>query len=326
MKTEVKEEITRLVKRAKTHQEDLGLNDSQFVARFKRHLSSYDSWTRTLAPLDWSRLRKADKWLSRLRSLVVEIDGGSTHERLYPLPIVQYAEAIYQRLQGATDDRRAAWLIGPTGIGKTVACRHLARQNPRDTIYIRINSTMSESRSNILIGVAKALGCSYYTHSQGKTFRAVWDHLRAHRLTIILDEAHDGGVSLLKLIKTWIDETPTRFIITTWPSSWRKLITGSTESYSEAQQLLGRSIKPVMRLWAKGIRKEDIAAYIAADTALNEQAAALADKLHPSVIRLGLRGLADAIDAARDEAEDKDLALTPSLISELTNELVDVSI
>ncbi|MCC5790941.1 MAG: ATP-binding protein [Opitutales bacterium] len=297
------------------------------MARYKGHLSSYDTWTRTLRPLDWSRLKRADKWLARLRSLVSEIDGGAVVEKFYPeLPIVQYALALYQRLQGTTSDRRAAWLIGPTGIGKTAACRYIARQNPKDATYIKVDSTMRDSGLNICIGIAKALGCTYYSHSLGKTFRAITEHLKAHHQTIIVDEAHEGGVSLLKMIKTWIDETPARFLITTWPSAWAKLITGNTESYSEAQQLLGRSIKPVLRAWSHGLRIDDITAYLRADTPLADDAPALATRLHGTVRTLGYRALVDAIEAARDEADQSDSELTSKLIYDLTQEVADVSL
>ncbi|MDR2981882.1 MAG: ATP-binding protein [Puniceicoccales bacterium] len=321
----ISEELDHLIARVERHQHNLGLNDTKFVARYSRHLKTVDSWSRTLKRRDAERLTKNNipKWTETLRKLVAEIDGASEMEVVYEsLPILRCAEQLYERLQGANNDRRVAWLIGPTGIGKSMSMRYLKRHNPRDTAYTKVTPLWKDNKRSIARGLATAIGTTT-EHGSSATLDHVIEHLKGAPLTLLLDEVHEGGVLLFKIIKTLVDETPVRVMLSTWPTSYRRLVNGSSEALSEAQQLLGRSLRPIYMQWAQGVREEDIIAFlkVATPEINDEQRPLLAKHVALPVKKLGLRLLADVIEAARALADAKDANLTHETIKTVFEEM-----
>lgn len=310
-------EMSAGVDRIAKHQKALKLNDSQFVARYQRHLGSTRTWER-LQLKCWGEFGSAlEKWAGKVKAFCAELDGGSSVDTWFVgLPITKYASFVFQALQGSTTDRRVAWLIGTTGIGKSVNLRRLALDNPSLAVYLRANETWKESKMEIARGLATALGVAEGT-SAAATFRNAIEYLKANPLTLCIDEVHEGGVLMIKLIKTLIDETGCKVILGIYPTAWARLVNGSTDATSEAQQLLGRTIKPIDTRWIKGLNQGDVEKYLEAATGLNGDCRQLAARILPELRRVGnLRLLADAIAAARENADDQGNELDADLIEE----------
>jgi hypothetical protein len=186
---------------------------------------------------------------------------------------------------------------------------------------MRANETWKDSKMQITTGIALSLGCTVGT-TAGKTFWYISEMLKSVPMTVIIDEVHEGGVLLFKLVKNLIDETRVRFILASYPTAWNRLLAGSTDAYAEAQQLMGRTLKPINMAWNKGLRQVDVEKYLEAATGLNGECRHLAEKILPAVRRGGnLRLLADAIELARTNADENGEDLSTELIEDSVNEL-----
>lgn len=323
--SEQQERIDTLVDRIEKHQKALKLSDAQFVRRYQRYLGSSKTWRERLCGRNWKEFgQRLDKWEKKLTGFAAELDGGSPaggQDFFDDLPIAAYAKACYDVLQGTRTDRRCAWIIGNFGAGKTWSLRRLVQENPRHAVYVSANETWKDSRMQIARGLACALGCPEGA-SAAATFRNVMEHLKANPLTICVDEMHEGGVLLMKLIKSLINETGAKFLLGIYPTAWNRLANGSTDATAEAQQLLGRSLKPIDQRWARGLTQKDVEKFLCAATGLDGECRHLAERILPEVRRHGnLRILADSVELARmnadENGEDMDVELVEAAVREL---------
>jgi hypothetical protein len=312
-------DLDQLIARVERHQERLALSDERFVARYKRHLKTVDSWVRTLRKRDPERLtaRNIGRWTNTLRGLLVEIDGSSREESIIKtLPILRAAVSLYDRIQGAEDDRRVAWLIGQTGTGKSVSLRYLRRLSPADTCLLIADPTWNGSRSIITRELAAALGVAQRGNA-ADTLSAVVEQLNSSPATVLVDEFHEGGILLFKLIKTLVNKCPgVKFILATLPTAYARMLGGGRDTYEETRQLRRRSIGLVRKAWADGVRVEDIDAYIAASAPEipDEERPIIAKNISRYCREMGLALLADAVAVARAAAEAADKPLTDAHI------------
>jgi len=257
------EELDRLISRIENHRLSLKLTHSRFATRFAKHIGSHKTWEFRLLARNWGELN-ADKWLPKLRTFVAEIEGSVGEQEIFEsLPIVKHAVYLFDTLQTKTNDRRCAMLIGPKGCGKTLALRYVQRKNDYGPQFISANETWKDSRMRIAAALGQAVN-STVTKSASETFQHALDRLKEHPMDIFIDEAHEGGVLLIKLCKSIINETRSRLILGIYPTAWRRLLNGSNDAYEEAQQLLRRTIRPIRNDWMKGINHADMAAWCAA--------------------------------------------------------------
>lgn len=313
--TEINPKLKKLVARVQGLQEALGLSDAAFVARFQRHLGSTDTWRRRLLAGRFDELDR-DKWARRLTAMVAEIDGGSRVEEFLPeMPVARKLSAYYHRLQGQTTDRRCVVMLGVTGVGKTTSARAICAENPRTTAFVRANETWKDSKMQFAAGLARAIGLEVRSGSAAGTFQAVLENLKAHPITIFIDESHEGGVLLFKLVKTLIDETQARFVLLSYPTKWRRLINASDDAHAEAQQLFGRTLKPVLDDYAAGTEVGDLEVFLREAAGLNGEARAAAVQILPDVRKHGnLRLVADALDLCRANAEKQDREIDAAMV------------
>jgi len=314
--TEQQQRVNKLIERIEQHQKTLGLPDVRFVSRYQEYLRSTKSWRERLVPRCWDEIGRAlGKWEAKLNQLVAILDGGQEIGDYYEaLPIASYAQAVYDMLQGQTSDRRVAFLITPTGCGKSWSMKWLATQNPREAVYLYCNECWDESMPQIARGLAEKVGASVNRTSGRDTFSNVTKILRGVPITILIDDMQKAGVLGLKLIKSLVDDTRCRFILGVYPTSWGKLIHGSTDAYAEAQQILGRTIKPINVAWRDGIRADDIVAYLRAAKVTGELTA-VAKEIAQDVRQNGnLRLLADAVSLAQMNSDESDLDCTADLV------------
>ena len=133
--------------------------------------------------------------------------------------------------------------------------------------------------------------------------------LRARPETIFLiDEGHNGGVALLKMMKDLIDETSVRFVYCAFPTEFDAVRSTSVGSMAEARQLFRRCIRPIFDDYRDGIGARDISAFLKgsgfpASHELETVAATLAPKLARNQ---NLSTLADAVEEARIDAEERE--------------------
>lgn len=321
--TEQQERVNKLIERIERHQAALKLPDVRFVARYQRFLGSAKTWRERLCGRAWADFGASlEKWERKLAAFVSEIDGTSDISDFFDtLPITRYAQAVYDMLQGQRSDRRVAWLIGPTGVGKSWAMLHLARENPTAASYLHLHRGGKESLAVLSHQMARAVGATE-EYGGSATYGNVVEALKANPITLIIDDVHEGGILMLKLLKHLVDDTRAKLILGTYPTAWRMLVNGSTDAHSEAQQLIGRSLKPVERRWEAGLTEADVTAYLKLSLGGNGECRVLAEKIAPTLRRNGnLRALADAIELARGNADDDGADLTAELVDAAVREV-----
>lgn len=314
MTTTEEQKLRSLVDRIARHQKALGLSDSDFVARYQRHLSSTRTWRQRLVNGDLRQM-KLTKWVENLQRMVNEIDGSVAITTFYDLPISQAIRATYNLLQGQTNDRRCAVVLGPTGIGKTYIAKKLVAENPTANAFVE--TTPNCTPYHLVRCIARAVGAPEVSGIGAQT-DALFDYLKGREMTVFVDEGHEAGVPLFKLVKSAINQTRTRWMLFCYPTQWSKLITASAGAWSESQQLLGRSLGFVIDSWSDGCHRNDVAAYIrAAVPELDADAETIAGQITDTIRTHGnLRLLADAIDTARMVANATDAEITPAAIRE----------
>lgn len=310
--------VNALVERVERHQKALKLNDARFVARYQRHLGSVDTWRRRLCARKFDELgRNLDKWETKLRLFVAELDGqASIEDYIDQLPIAQYGMQLFDVLQDQRTDRRVGWLIGPTGVGKSWTMAHVKSRNESHTVYLHINRGAKESMMQISTKLARATNATMAT-SAAATFENVVEALIANPLTLIIDDVHEGGVLMLKLLKHLVDDTRVKLILGTYPTAWNALVNGSTDAHSEAQQLIGRSIKPIDKRWFKGVGLADVTAYLDGALGKTQDHKITAERIGPTLVRNGnFRALVDAVELARINADEAGESLDAELVEE----------
>ncbi len=218
-------------------------------------------------------------------------------------------------MDARNDDRRVSWLIGPTGVGKSWAMQAVLAKARNASAYVQADSTWREKPIHITAGIARSVGAKV-GNGACETMGCIVDHLRGNKITICVDDCQDMGVAGLKVLKSLIDKTPSRLILGIYPTEWGKLMASSTAARSEAHQLLGRSIKPVLNHWVMGVREQDVEAFLKAAKVPGPLSAS-AGRMTPHLKTGGnLRTLADALDNARSDADEREVPLTAALVEE----------
>jgi hypothetical protein len=302
-------ELDALITRIEAHQSALGLSDARFAARYQAHLRSADSWVRTLKARDPLRLtsRNHARWHRDLSALLARITDPAGGEAVWPLPILAEATRLFERLQGASGDVRIGWLIGPTGVGKSVSLRHLHRVHAPATAYVLVPPAWRDSRAALLGGLAEALGVTP-APGAAQTHARLVARLTHDPVTLLVDEMHEGGVPLVSILRAIIDLTRARILCATHPAGYRRLVDGPI-GLGETRQLAGRSLRPIAQDWRAGMRAADVRAWLAhALPHLNAEALdCLSRELHPHARQWGMRHLAQALPAARAISGDEEV-------------------
>lgn len=310
-----------LVTRIEEHQKAKGLSDAQFGQRYAKHLGSAKTWRDRLIARKFEEFgAKAHHWKRKLENFVAELDGRSAVALYVPtMPLARGLTALYHRLQTQQTDRRCGVCLAITGCGKSITARQIVNEYPREAVYVRANENWRDSKTQIGRGLAEALGLSHSHEklSASNSLNRVIEHLKLNPLTIFVDESHEGGVMLMKLIKTLIDETSAKFILLAYPTSWNKMLAATDDSRAEAQQLFGRTLKPVFSDYSSGIKREDVITYLHQAAGLNGEAEEVASQILAMVRTNGnLRLLADAVEAAQVQTDATGEGLTGTLIVE----------
>jgi len=92
-----KQELARLVERAKKHQKALGLSDNAFTIKYKDFVGSAKTWRSRLCAGNFEGLR-LDRILKKMRGFVSLIDGGVAVEQVFDdLPVFRQFMGRYNK-------------------------------------------------------------------------------------------------------------------------------------------------------------------------------------------------------------------------------------
>lgn len=316
-------ELKACVSRIQRHQDALGMGHADFVAKYSQYLTSDRTWHYRLCRGDYSEV-KVSRVLPRLRAMVADLDGGSPVQDIWDdLPVFQEFYRNYRLLAGRKTDRRAFVMLAAEGCGKSVSARRVCAKHPAETAYVHCRPTWKNKNIRILQGIGRALGVEEQSYADDQ-LDAVIEKMKAEPKTIFIDEAHDAGVALLKLGKSFIDETPCRFVVLAFPTLWRRLTLSSDAAHAEARQFMRRTLKPTFAWYSKGTDAENIAVYLQKCLGFNGQAKDVADSILEVVRQNGnLSFVHDVIDAADACHIENGTEITGKILIDLCNQMAD---
>ncbi len=296
-------EFGPLIEQLQRIQKACGFSDRKIVARY-RQLRSTKTWRQRLIEGDLSGLN-LDKLAGDMRALQVELSGGTPVEHyLKDLPFAEAMDIKLARLEGQTNDRRILVCLASTGTGKSTWARWAVEEDRASRTYVRCRPTWREKKIHLCAAIARALGEGPATTGQADAEEKVISLLKAMPRTVIVDEAHEGGVALMKLVRTFVDETAARFVYLAYPTEFDRVRTATSGSLVEAQQFIGRCLKPIFDDYASGTTLKDLVHYLKAEADLGTEAKAVAETILPTIRRgFNLRIVADAIEEARAAAD-----------------------
>lgn len=299
-------EAAGIVSRLEAVQAERSLSDRQLLDEFP-DLGSTKTWRQRLLAGKWAEVN-LDRMLIRLRRIATVLDGGLPDEEFFnDLPFAQEFLRRLARLELQTTDRRILMVLAPNGTGKSVTARFAVAQKQSRRIYLRLRSTWRNKALHICNGLALALGQPTAGNAAEAESRVI-AALKNSPRTVFLDQAHEGGVVLMHLLRSFVDETPSRFVYLAYDTAYRAVKTASNDALIEAQAFLGRCLKPIFNAYAGGTKTGDVKLLLERLAGMKTRAAeSLAAVLTPTLRETyNLRLLADAIGRARAEADDQD--------------------
>jgi hypothetical protein len=312
-------QLKSLVAELKNHQDTVGLSDRKMVAKFKNTngrplLGSAKTWVK-LVEGDYSGLN-LDRWVQQIFEVKSQVSGGARSTKFFKeMPITAALDAELDRLEAAANDRRCLMCLAPTGVGKSMFIHSAVKEEPATRMFAAAHPGWRNSMTNICCGIIAAIG---ETQSCYAGNAAALDKLTAllssPARTIFIDEAHDGGVVLMRIIRHLIDRTPTRFFYSGYPTEFDAVRSATAGAVTEAQQFLGRCQKPIFEDYRDGTKPEDVAFYLhkALGFPLKGDAKTVAEEITPILQRrYNLRLLDDAVEMCEIEAQKDEKEVTP---------------
>ena len=321
-------QLKALIERTLAHQNALKESDELFVARFSRHLGSIRTWKYRLLKGETDGIKDQDaweaKWIKTLIQVVNEIEGVSAPVNYFPeLPFARAMSKRLLMLKGQRNDRRCLISLAPTGVGKSWWAMSECAARPEEHCYVPFNESHREKKYQICAAIASKLGAVDVGRSPADAINAVIRALNAQPRVVFLDESHECGIMLMKLIRTLIDTTPSKFVYLAYPTQYDRMLQSRTGAIDEAKQLLGRALKPVFDSYREGLPAADIVVYLKKAAGLSDESAKItADKIGPAVRRYGnYRFLDDALTDAQCMAQEDNLDISPEIIVQAVADL-----
>jgi hypothetical protein len=311
-KTELMAELDAMVARIATMQSERSLSDAKLLNDYP-DIGSAKTWKDRLLARKFNELN-LERWHRKLLRVCTILDGGSPEEDFFPdLPFAEEMRARLLKLERQTNDRRILPCLAPNGTGKSAVARWAVNQSRSTRAMVRLRPSWRNKIVHITRGIVRALGEEPTSSNPAECEEAAIRLLRSSPRTLFLDQAHEGGVAVMHLLRAFVDETPSRFVYLAYNTAYRNVLTASTDALIEAQAFLGRCLKPAFDLYKEGTRQKDVAFYLRRVAALTEASAgSLAAEILPALNRhTNLRLLDDAIAAARaDDGSDDPKAET----------------
>lgn len=308
------------------------ISDGKFCKRWRKYTGTPDRWSRRLKAglktgcFDEVNIEGAVEDLRQLRSI---LEGVGMPDETYATPFLETFRERVERLEGqsAKTDRRILAVLAGIGVGKTVACKMVVSAEAEETdpdatkrILITVPTVWRENKIAILNGIAAALGVSPTSTGASALMETVSQGLTDLH-TLIFDEAHQGGVMLMRILKDLVNVTQAKFVYVALQTEFMRVSSASGGAIAEARQFIRRCIRPIFDDYREGTKAEftagsksrpaDIQVYLRSAGVQGEDLAGLARELEPCLRRSGnLSTLSDGIDIARQLAARKADALS----------------
>ena len=300
-------ELKKLSARILAIQVDRRLSDTQLVKDYP-HIGSTKTWRNRILEQRWDEINLITQ-LQNLRSVSDILDGRLPGEFFdAEMPFATQMTKLLNRLERSTNDRRILVCLAPNGTGKSVFARWAVAQKNGTRSVVRMRPTWRNKKVHICAGIARAIGKPVTTTNPADVEHALIEALIAEPRTVFIDQAHEGGVELMHELRSFVDETPSRFVYLAYPTAYSRVQTGSTDAMIEAQAFIGRCLKPPFDNYRHGILVEDVRRYLVKVGSLTPlQAESTAARVLPTLrSTTNLRLLDDAItDASSIEIEEK---------------------
>jgi len=314
---EMLREIAAVTARLNEIQLSRKLSDRELVNEYP-DLGSTKTWRQRLVAGNLDGLN-LERTFTRLRRVSVLLTGEQPDEVFFrDLPFTREMASRVEMLEGQTNDRRIFVCLAPNGVGKSATCRWLVGQSRARRVAVRMLPTWRNKLLHIYTGICTALGQSIQTTNVAAAEQHAISLLRGQPHTLFIDQAHEGGLALMHILRALVDETPSRFVYLAYFTAFRSVQTGSTDALIEAKAFLGRCLKPVFDLYSDGTHVADVALYLRRAAELTAAAAeGVAGKITPILqATANLRLLDDAIASAR-AADDSDDARPDRIVAEV---------
>lgn len=325
---EIVQQINALAARFKIHQGRLGLKDGPFARRYVEFLGSEKTWLK-LRDGTWPGHVNADRILEKLKALDARLDGAASFDRsafIVHMPFAARLSAEFDRLLGSTRDRRCLICLAPEGVGKSwwMAWK-LAEKMATPRFYMRVRHTSREKSFHLLRAMSDKVGAPLAKNPADQMANLIDTLKSLGESVFFIDEGHNGGVVLFKLLKDLIDETPTRFVYAAFPTEFDAVRSSSGGGVAEARQLFRRSLKPIFDDWRDGTLPGDVEAFLlGSGFARNKETKAVAAQLAPLLARnQNISTLADALDEARSQEREIDCDLLVEAVHTLCTTAVE---
>jgi len=313
-------DINDLVKRFVAHQKALGLTDARFAARYEKYLGSHKTWIK-LKEGSWAGHVNESRILGKLKSFAEQIDGArgfDAEQFSKTLPYVVQMNAQFERLLASPLDIRGLISLAPQGVGKSWwATGVLEAEKSSPYFYLRLLHSWREKSFQLACAISEKLGGSR-TRNPGDQMGELIKHAKAlGEIVLILDEAHNGGIVLFKLLKDLIDETSIRFVYLGFPTEFDVIVGRSSSAIGESRQTLRRCLQPIHDDYRDGIMAGDVEEYLACEGfKRNAELRQVAAEIQPLITaRYNLTTLASAVRDARKESDDEDVTITLGMVT-----------
>lgn len=225
------------------------LSDAAMIKRFPALGSSKTySWIRR-GQFDGFNVANQSENYQAVLSQIEEIGAGDEREEVYD----DFANAVAVsssviRLMQQTGEDRLLILEGPTGSGKTTVKKLMVAKFPGKIVAVDANVAWS-SVTSALMEICQALGDKRdeLRQNKGNLKHRATELLNRSNVILWIDESHHMTGDVLNLLKTFMNESDSAFVIAGIDTLWAKL---TARYFEEAKQLLQNRLFQRIRLAA----------------------------------------------------------------------------
>lgn len=162
------------------------------------------------------------------------------------------------RLRMSNTKAKLVIVEGQTGMGKTSAGEIISAKmralNPAACIFkIEATAAWRGRAAPMMAAMLRALGMPDTTRSASVRLEKLVDALNQRPAVFIVDEIHDGGVDMLRTLKTLLNRSPLKLVLLAHPRLFRDL---ENEAWDDVRQLTGNRL--LARIDLGKVKEEDV--------------------------------------------------------------------